>query len=66
MEFLNSKEAGEMIRRSPAAVRNLVLRRRIPYRKNGGRLIFIRSELEKWVRDSPGVSLDEIQDERRL
>jgi hypothetical protein len=58
-EFLNSREAGEMIRRSPAAMRNLVMRKRIPFRKVAGRLVFIRSELEKWVEGSPGVRLEE-------
>jgi len=61
-EYLNSSETGILIKRSPAAIRNLVLRRRIPYRKVGGRLIFIREELEKWITDSPGVRLEEIQD----
>ena len=58
-EFLNSREAGEMIRRSPAAMRNLVMRKKIPFRKVAGRLVFIRSELEKWVEGSPGVRLEE-------
>lgn len=60
-EHLNTKEAGLFIgKRSPAAVRNLVLRKQIPFRKVGGRLLFIRSELEKWIMDSPGVRLEEI------
>jgi hypothetical protein len=58
-EFLNSREAGEMIRRSPAAMRNLVMRKKIPFRKVAGRLMFIRSELEKWIEGSPGVRLEE-------
>jgi hypothetical protein len=57
--YLNSREAGEMIRRSPAAIRNLVLRKQIPFRKVAGRLVFLRSELEQWVEGSPGVRLEE-------
>ena len=61
-EHLNTTEAGLFIgKRSPAAVRNLVLRKKIPFRKVGGRLIFLRSELEAWVNDAPGVRLEEIQ-----
>jgi len=64
-DYLNTHEAGEFLRRSPAAIRNLVLRRMIPYRKPGGRLLFSRSELERWVEDASGVSFEEIQNERR-
>ena len=60
-EFLNKKEAGEFLDRSPAAIGNLVMRRKIPFRKPAGRLVFLRSELEQWVKDSPGVRLAEIQ-----
>ena len=61
MECLDTKEAGRLVKRSPAAIRNLVLRKEVPFRKVGGRLIFIREELEEWVRMSPGVSLDEFR-----
>lgn len=60
MIFLTTQEAAELLRRSPAAVRNLVMRRAIPFRKAGGRLLFIRSELEQWVVDAPGVAIEEI------
>ena len=46
---------------TPAAVRNLVARRKIPFRKPGGRLIFIKSEIDGWIRDSSGVKLDQIK-----
>lgn len=59
-EYLNSQEAGRMLRRSPAALRNLVMRRRIPFRKVAGRLMFIRSELERWVNEADGVSVEEV------
>ena len=60
--FLTTAEVAELIGRSPAAIRNLVMRQAIPFRKVAGRLVFLRSELEAWVNDAPGVSLDEIQD----
>jgi hypothetical protein len=58
-EYLTCREGGELVRRTPAAMRNLVNRRQIPFRKVAGRLVFIRSELEKWVEGSPGVRLEE-------
>jgi hypothetical protein len=61
MECLNTSEAGNLLRKSPSAVRNLVMRKAIPYRKVAGRLVFIREELEEWVRMSPGMSLDELK-----
>ena len=61
--YLNTKECGEFIGRSGGAVRNLVLRRKIPFRKPGGRLVFLRPELEKWIEDAPGVRPDEIKND---
>jgi len=61
-EYLDSRKAGDLLGRSPAAMRNLVLRRQIPFRKVAGRLVFLRSELERWVNGSPGMRLEEIYD----
>ena len=61
MEYLNTKKCGEMIDRSPGAVRNLVMRKAIPFRKPGGRLVFLRSEIEKWIESAPGVRLEQIK-----
>ena len=60
-EYLSASECGTLIGRSPGAIRNLVLRRAIPYRKPAGRLLFLRSEIEKWVEGAPGVRLAEIE-----
>ena len=43
---------------SKGAVRNLVMRRRIPFRKVGGRLVFIRREIRRWVESAPGIKLE--------
>jgi hypothetical protein len=51
-----------MIRRTSAALRNLVLRKRIPFRKPGGRLIFLLSEIESWVNESHGLTWEELKD----
>jgi hypothetical protein len=48
------------IHRSPGAVRNLVLRRAIPFRKPAGRLLFDKDEIDRWIKKSPGISYEEI------
>jgi len=59
-EVWNCKECAEFLGRSEGAIRNLILRRAIPYRKAGGRLIFLPQEIEKWVTSSPGIRLEEL------
>jgi predicted DNA-binding transcriptional regulator AlpA len=59
--ILNTREIGELIGRSPPAIRNLVLRRAIPYRKVAGRLIFLREEILKWIEDAPGVRPEDLE-----
>jgi len=47
------------------ALRKLVERRAVPFRRVGRRLIFDLQELERWFAHLPGVTLDEAL-ERRL
>lgn len=60
MKLWTVKNVSEYLNRSEGAVRNLVLRGKIPYRKPGGRLCFIESEIEKWVQGSPGKKIEEV------
>jgi hypothetical protein len=62
-EYFDVQSLSHYIPRSPGAIRNLVLRRTIPFRKVGGRLIFEREEIDKWIRSSEGLSFDEIKAE---
>jgi hypothetical protein len=39
------------------------MRKKIPFRKPGGRLLFLRSEIEQWIELAGGVRLEEIQDD---
>lgn len=59
--FLNTEEVSALIGRSPGAVRNLVLRRQIPFRKPGGRLMFLRSEILLWIESAPGLRINELK-----
>jgi len=63
-EFLDTRAVAEMLNRSEAAIRNLVLRKAIPYRKPGGRLMFLRSEICEWIENAPGLSLAELKKQR--
>jgi excisionase family DNA binding protein len=47
--WMDTEEVAVFIGRSPGAIRNLVMRHRIPFRKIGGRLNFIRTEIQAWM-----------------
>ncbi len=64
IEFFSTKQLSGFIHRTEPAIRNLVMRRQIPFRKPGGRLLFVREEIEKWVMDSEGVSYEDLQNEK--
>jgi len=58
--YLTCDQCADFLGRSPGAIRNLVMRRKIPFRKPGGRLIFIRSEIIQWIEQAPGITPEEI------
>lgn len=65
METWNVHNVAEVLKRSPGAVRNLVLRRKIPYRKVGGRLVFLPDEIAQWIKYSPGTTIEQIARKER-
>jgi predicted DNA-binding transcriptional regulator AlpA len=60
-KYLNTNQLAKLINRSEPAIRNLVLRRSIPFRKVGGRLVFIRSEIEDWIDNANGIRLEDLE-----
>lgn len=59
-ELLTSAEVAVLLRRkTPAAIRNMVLRRQIPYRKIGGKLLFLKREIMEMVERAPGMTVQE-------
>jgi len=58
-ERLDTRQAANFLGRSEGAVRNLVHRQAIPFRKAGGRLVFLRAELDRWIKEAPGKTIDE-------
>jgi excisionase family DNA binding protein len=59
-KYFTVKQVSDYLNRSPGAIRNLVLRRAIPYRKPAGRLLFDRDEIDQWIKNSEGISLEEL------
>jgi excisionase family DNA binding protein len=47
--WLSVADAAEYLRCTPSRVYSLVSARRIPFCKDGSRLLFRRSELDEWV-----------------
>ena len=60
--YLNTEQMAVFLGCSPGAVRNMVMRRKIPYRKAGGRLVFIRAEIDQWIQFSEGLTLEQWKD----
>ena len=60
--LLDVTEAASLLGRSENAVRRMVERRQIPYRKSGRRVLFLESEILEFIERLPGVSLVEIRE----
>ena len=60
--LLDVTAAAVLLGMSERAIRARISRRTLPYRKFSGRIVFVRSELEMFVQDLPGVSLIEAKE----
>jgi len=56
---LNVRQVAIWLGWSEKKVRSHVERQTIPYRKIGGRIVFIRSDLENFLNFLPGISVEE-------
>jgi excisionase family DNA binding protein len=56
-EAMNTSAAAAFLDCTPTALYKLVSRRAIPFRKKGKKLLFLRSELEQFLRQLPGLRL---------
>lgn len=61
-EIMNTEEVGEFLGRTPGAIRNMTMRKVIPFRKASGRLVFFRREIVAWIDQSPGVHLEDLEE----
>jgi hypothetical protein len=57
--FVSLQAAAIFIDHTEKALRKLVERRKVPFRRNGRRLLFVLQELEIWFHSLPGVTLEE-------
>jgi excisionase family DNA binding protein len=55
--ILSIREVAQLLGRSEQAIYKLVARRQIPYRKLGKKVIFLKSEVERFLNDLPGLPL---------
>lgn len=60
-QLLDVAAASELLGCSERALRARIARRLIPYRRFSGRIVFVRSELEAFLMNLPGVTLAEAQ-----
>jgi excisionase family DNA binding protein len=60
--LLDVPETAAMLGRSENAVRRMVERRQIPYRKSGRRVLFLESELRAFIEALPGLSLKDLRE----
>ena len=51
---------------SEKRTRGMIERRLLPFRKIGGRIVFIKSELEHWLASLEGCTLEEAQNNLRI
>ena len=57
--YVSLSEAAAYLGRTEKALRKLVERRAVPFRRGGKRLVFDLVELDGWVASLPGVGLAE-------
>ena len=61
--YAELSEAASYLGKTPKALRKLVERRAVPFRRAGKRLVFDLAELDRWVAGLPGVTLEEALDQ---
>jgi len=64
-KLLGVEEASEMLGRSQNALRRMVERKQIPYRKSGRRVLFLESELRAFIDALPGLSLEDVREREK-
>jgi hypothetical protein len=64
-ELLDVAGVAALLGTTEKAIRSRVDRRQIPYRRWGGRIIFLRREVLAFIDSLPGVALHELRDGKR-
>ena len=63
--LLDVPETAAMLGRSENAIRRMVERRQIPYRKSGRRVLFLESELKAFIEALPGLPLEDLREREK-
>jgi excisionase family DNA binding protein len=53
--YLTTDDVARLLGRTPKAIRRMVERGQLPYRKLGRRILFLRAELDEFIAALPGV-----------
>ena len=64
VEVLTVKEVAEMLKLSEHTIRMKVYRSQLPARRLGGRIVFLKDELEAYLRNLP-KAVPELREARR-
>lgn len=57
---LSVTESARLLGFTEKRLRHLIAQRRFPYRRQGARIVILRSEVQEWLESSlPGVTLEE-------
>lgn len=64
--LLDVRTAAAFIGNSERSLRALIANGEIPYKKLRGRIVFRREELEKWVETLPGLSMKDVEANRKV
>jgi excisionase family DNA binding protein len=59
-EVMSTSAAAVFMDCTTTAIYKMVARQAIPYRKKGKKLLFLRSELAKFLRELPGLKLEDL------
>ncbi len=57
--LVDVKDAAQLLGCSEKSIRARIARQTIPYKKLGKRVLFVREELEQFIRALPGVTMEE-------
>lgn len=63
--MLDVKGVASLLGLTEKGLRRQVDRRRVPYRRLGRKVVFIKSEIEAWMNALPGAKLEEVLSEQK-
>lgn len=62
--LLDVRGAACLLGLTEKGLRRQVEKGRVPFRRLGRKIVFVTSEIQQWVNDLPGVSLDQVNSMR--